>query len=503
MGMFQINAHMSWFDFGIIGAYMVGMLGVGYYVSRKIPSFDEYMIAGRTMTTPILVCTLVSTYYGLDVLFGTSELAFNAGVVAFFGYSNLSLGVYLFAALFLVKRLRTREFRSLPEILERQYGRGAGVLGALASFVYSIPALALFGLGRLSEVILGFDSQIGALIIGGVALAYTLMGGLWAVAITDTIQFVLMCVTLALAIPLVMYQVGGFDAVAAVAPQGYFAPFGSIPIWLVIAYAATGISILVDPGFYQRVFAARDYRQARNALLIGILIWGAYDWLVTAGGMLAAVAAQNGMISPLVHQNDALLTVVVLALPVGLTGIFLAGVLATSMSTIDSYTLVAGGNLVYDFYRPVFKPHASDRELVRLTKLCIVVSWLMGYILAFSFDRLMSLWVFTASFLMSTVMVPILMALYSKRRKTPLAGVLSCSFGLVGVIAFYLLLYRFGVENATYGTYILDFSIGDVPVSLWQEYSVFFTLPLSFLGYVIGNRFGRASSRAQPTESGR
>jgi SSS family solute:Na+ symporter len=502
MGTFEINAHMSWFDFGIIGAYMVGMLGVGYYVSRKIPSFDEYMIAGRTMTTPVLVCTLVSTYYGLDVLFGTSELAFNAGVVAFFGYSQLSLVVYFFAALFLTKRLRTREFRSLPEIMEREYGRGAGVLGALASFVYSIPALALFGLGRLSEVILGFDSQIGALIIGGVALAYTLGGGLWAVAITDTIQFVLMCVTLALAIPLVMVQVGGFDAVAAVAPEGYFAPFGSIPIWLVIAYAATGISILVDPGFYQRVFAARDYPQARNALLIGILIWCAYDWLVTAGGMLAALAAQSGVISPIVHQNDALLTMVVLALPVGLTGIFLAGVLAASMSTIDSYTLVAGGNLVYDFYRPVFKPHASDRELVRLTKLCIVVSWLMGYILAFTFDRLMSLWVFTASFLMAVVMVPILMALYSKRPKTPLAGVLSGGFGLVGVVAFYLLLFHFGVENKTYDTYILDFNVGAVRVSLWQEYSVFFTIPLSLLGYVIGNRFGRASSGAQPRESG-
>ncbi len=501
MGTFQFNAHMSWFDFGIIGAYMLGMLAVGYLVSRKIPSFDEYMIAGRTMTTPILVCTLVSTYYGLDVLFGTSELAFNAGVVAFFGYSQLSLGAYLFAALFLAKRLRTREFKSLPEVMERAYGRGAGVLGALASFVYSIPALALFGLGRLSEVILGFDSQIGALIIGGVALAYTLMGGLWAVAITDTIQFVLMCVTLALAIPLVMHQVGGFDAIAAVAPEGYFAPFGSIPIWLVIAYAATGISILVDPGFYQRVFAARDWRQARNALLIGLVIWGAYDWLVTAGGMLAALAAHNGVIAPIVHQNDALLAVVTIALPVGLTGIFLAGVLATSMSTIDSYTLVAGGNLVYDFYRPVFKPDASDRELVRLTKLCIVVSWLMGYVLAFTFERLMSLWVFTASFLMSIVVVPILMALYSDRPKTPLAGLLSASFGLVGVIAFYLLLYGFGVENKTYDTYVLDLSIGGVSVSLWQEYAAFFTIPLSFLGYLIGNRFGRASSRALPTES--
>jgi len=78
---------ISWIDFSIIGAYMLMMLGVGYYVFRRSPSLEEYLVAGRSMTTPILVCTLASTYYGLDVLFGTSELAFNEGIAAYFSYA--------------------------------------------------------------------------------------------------------------------------------------------------------------------------------------------------------------------------------------------------------------------------------------------------------------------------------------------------------------------------------------------------------------------------------
>ena len=89
---------ISSIDLAIVGTYVLAMLGVGYYVFKRAPNLEEYLVAGRSMTTPILVCTLASTYYGLDVLFGTSEIGFNDGVVAFFGYSELSLGFYVFAA---------------------------------------------------------------------------------------------------------------------------------------------------------------------------------------------------------------------------------------------------------------------------------------------------------------------------------------------------------------------------------------------------------------------
>lgn len=485
------NTVLSALDLGIVVAYMAGVLGIGFYVYRKAPNFEEYMVAGRSMTTPILVCTLASTYYGLDVLFGTSELAYNEGLVAFFGYTVLSLGLYFFAAFALPKKLHREKFTSLPEILERNYGQTTGVIGACASFFYSIPAIQLFALGRICEVVFGVEAWIGALVLGLIALAYTLLGGLWAVAITDTVQFVLMMITLAIGIPLLMVHVGGFDRVAAIAPEDYFAPLGGMPILLMFAYVATNITVLVDPGFYQRVFGAKSGRQARNAMLIAIVIWFAYDWLVTAGGMLAAAAVASGALPADLHSNDALMAAMSLALPAGLLGIFVAGVLATAMSTIDSYTLVAGANLAYDIYRPLKNPDASDRELIRHTRAGIVVASVAAFAMAFLFDRVMALWVFTATGLSSMVLVPILMALFWEGKKVPLAGVLSSLFGLVSMIVYYAVVGLLGVENEIYGTYIWTVSIGGTTFDLWQEYALFFTLPASALGFVMGSVLGR------------
>ena len=481
---------ISSIDLAIVGAYVLAMLGVGYYVFKKAPSLEEYLVAGRSMTTPILVCTLASTYYGLDVLFGTSEIGFNDGVVAFFGYSELSLGFYVFAAYGLSRKLKQAKFTSLPEILQRGYGPSASYLGAISSILYSLPALSLFALGRLSEVMFGIEAQVGALILGSIALIYTLWGGLWAVAITDTIQFVFMCITLAVAVPLLMAEIGGFEMVAATVPETHFNIFGGIPFWLMMAYMATGISILVDPAFYQRIFAAKNFRQVRNAMLIALVVWGAYDWLVTAAGMLARSGVELGALPADLHSNDALLTAVVMALPIGLVGLFLAGVLATAMSTIDSYCLVAGANFSYDLYRPLMKPGATDQQLVRATKIGIGFSWVLGYALAFMFDRLMALWVFNASLMTSTVLVPVFMCLFWKGRRTAAAGVCSFLFGMISVIGYYFGISYLGVYDETWGTYIWTMEWGGLSYELWQEYSLFFSLPMSMLGFVIGNFFG-------------
>jgi SSS family solute:Na+ symporter len=225
-------------------------------------------------------------------------------------------------------------------------------------------------------------------------------------------------------------------------------------------------------------------------MLISVAIWMAYDWLVTAGGMLARAGVAAGVIPADIHSNDALLMAVTMALPVGLTGIFLAGVLATAMSTVDSYTLVSGSNFAFDLYRPLRKPTASDSELVRLTKYGIVFSWVLGFGMAFLFERLMALWVFMATLLTSTVLVPIFVALYWKGRKTPAAGLSSCLVGLASVIGYYVVIQQLGAANDTYGTYIWTFSIGGSSVSLWQEYALFFSLPMSFVGFLVGNLFG-------------
>ena len=111
----------------------------------------------------------------------------------------------------------------------------------------------------------------------------------------------------------------------------------------------------------------------------------------------------------------------VTALPAGILGIFLAGVLSTEMSTLDSYCLVAGGNVAYDIYLPMAKKEISDTQLISTTRYGIVLSWVLGFAMALAFEQMLGLWVFMASILISSVTVPIIFGLYIKNFRKPMA----------------------------------------------------------------------------------
>ena len=487
---------LSSVDIAIIVGYIGAVIVLGVWLSRRHKNFDDYFLAGRVLTAPILVCTLVSTYYGIDVLLGDSELAYEEGIVGFFGYSMPIYLFYLMAALLLAKRLKNQGFTSLPEILMKYYGPKAQMLGAIASFLYSLPALSLFGFGLVAHVVLGWEPMVGAAILGGAALVYTILGGLWAVAITDAIQFFMMCITLAVAVPLALGKVGGYEWLEANLDPGYFQFFGDLPIWLVLIYVMTGLSVLVEPAFYQRIFSAKSAKSVRNAMLFGIILWGSYDWAVTAIAMAAKGAALQGILPMDVHPNEALLRIAVLSLPTGLVGLFIVGVLAAEMSTVDSYCLVAGSNLSYDIYKPRAKKNVTDEQLIKMTRIGVVISWVLGYIVAFYFDRMLALWVFLSTLLTSTVLVPILLGIFCSEWRKPLAGLMSAVTGLVSAILFYGIVEWFGTFSEENGTTILTIiTESGIRYDIWQEYAMLFTLPLSLTGFFVGLFLDRGSEK--------
>tara|TARA_B110000438_G_scaffold229243_1_gene223957 strand:- start:739 stop:2193 length:1455 start_codon:yes stop_codon:yes gene_type:complete len=473
---------ISYIDYIIIAVYMIGMVGVGFWFSMRHGDFEDFFLAGRSLTTPLLITTLISTYYGLDVLFGDSQLAFTDGVVAWFGYARPTYAFFLIAAFLLAQRLRKENFLSLPDILDKYYGKETRYIGATASFIYSLPSLSLYAFGMLGEVIMGWPPMIGMVVIGGIGLVYTLTGGFWAVALTDSIQFLVMCLVIALAVPFAFNLVGGFNQMIEILPEYYFETMGDLSIWLIIIYASTGLTILVEPTFYQRIFAAKSYKNVRNALIAGIFIWGSYDWIVTMLAMAAKVGVLQGTITVDVDSNAALLTIMVAALPVGALGLFLAGVIATEMSTLDSYCLVAGGNISYDIYKPVFKPNASDAELIKTTRIGIGISWVLGFLMAISFEQMLGLWVLLASVLISSVMTPILLGLYYPSLRKRLAGILSSSFGLSSTLILNIYIMINGVFDPIEETYI--YHVGNWEIL--QEYIMYFTVPFSFFGFFLG-----------------
>ena len=476
---------MAALDIGIVALYVVGIIGLGWAVSRRVTTFRDYFVAGGRMTAPLLICTLVSTYYGLDVLLGSSEVAYQEGIVAWFAYARPYYIVILIAAFTIARRLRNYDFLSVPDIGAHFYGPGTQRILAVASFLYSLPILGFMGLGIVLDVTLGVPFLWGVLLGGTVAVVYTILGGLLADALTDTVQFTLMCVMLGIATIIAVDGAGGVDVLRERLAPEFFKPTGTYPIWVLVVFAGAALSALVEPAFYQRIFAAVNYRAIVIALLVGVGLWAAFDWAVSVIGMLARAEGIE------TEPRYALLTMTLASLPVGAKGVFVASVLATSMSTVDSYLLIAGGNLAYDLARPAIRRPMGDRELLTLTRWMIAASAVATIILALFFQTVVSAWIFMSTTLVATGLVPILGGLYLGRFATPAAGLAASATGLAVAIGYYALVHTLGSCDPEWSTQIWRVRVGLVDLELWQEYALLFALPASASAFILGSIFGR------------
>jgi SSS family solute:Na+ symporter len=470
---------------------VAGILALGWAVSRRVTGFRDWFVAGGRMTTPLLVATLVSTYYGLDVLFGGAEVGYTEGVVGWFYYLRPYYLAIVLAAVLVAPRLKRHDFLTLPDIAAHYYGRGTQVVIAAASFLYSLPLLAIMGIGVLLDVVLGIPFVWGVILGAAVSVAYTVMGGLVADALTDTVQFTLMCVTLAVAAILTLDVQGGLVAMERVLPPSYFEPTGSYPPWVLVVFGLSALSVLVEPAFYQRVFAAVSYRAVLAALLIGLVLWAAFDWVVTILGMAAAAGGIE------TDPRYALLTLVVDVLPAGLTGLFIAGVVATAMSTIDSYLLIAGGNLAYDLLRPLSRRELDDATILRLTRWMVLVAAGLSVLAALFFQSMVSAWIAMATALVGAALVPTLAALYLPARPRRQAGLWSSMAGLVTAIAVFAAVSLLGAPSEEWGTTIWTVQVGSVSLDVWQEYALLFALPASLAGFAAGELYARANERTR------
>jgi len=198
--------------------------------------------------------------------------------------------------------------------------------------------------------------------------------------------------------------------------------------------------------------------------------------------MSAKTAVIKGLLPADVAPDAALLTVVVAALPAGVVGLFIAGVLSTEMSTLDSYCLVAGGNVSYDIYKPVIKPDATDVDLIKTTRYGILLSWVLGFGMAVMFEQMLGLWVFLASILISSTLAPILLGLFIKNFRKPLAGFISASSGLISTIILNIYIMTMGTFDVAEETYIVQW----FGIEFLQEFVMYITVPISIAGFFMG-----------------
>ena len=179
---------MHWLDLSILILYVGLLIGFGFYRSRKSGKDpEEYILAGRKLSLPGFVITLVATWYGGILGIGENTYTFGIQTWFIFGFPY-----YVFASLFaffIAGRINQLKMISLPDQFHERYGKNAGIISALYILVLASPAPYILSIGILLQFTTGLSFGLSLIIATGLSLSYIWVGGFKAVVRTDIFQF--------------------------------------------------------------------------------------------------------------------------------------------------------------------------------------------------------------------------------------------------------------------------------------------------------------------------
>lgn len=424
-------------DLAIPALYAVGTLVLGIVRKRgKSRDADEFLLMGRRLTLPAFTASLVTTWYG--GILGVSEYSWRYGLSNWFVFG---LPYYLYAlifAIFLAHRARRTRLYSIPDQLEKSYGTGAARLGALVVFIMTMPAAYLVMLGTLGRWVTGwsYPAALGAGILFSTLYVYT--GGLRSVIRTDILQFLVMYGGFAIMVITLNARYGGLEFLQAHAPTELFTPTGGQTFAAVFVWYFIASTTLIEPAFYERVYASSSRRTATRGILIAICFWALFDFMTTTTGLYA-----RALLPDIADPTVAFPELARHVLPLGFFGLFLAALLATVMSTVDSYSFLAAGA----FGRELLwksRPDRQPSEIPRYMRIGLVVSSGCAFLLALTTESIVTLWHALGSVGAPVLLLPMLTS-FSTRHRFPrswtlpsmiLAGTVSLAWILAPKIGF-------------------------------------------------------------------
>lgn len=395
-------------DWGLVLIYFAFLAAVWVQRLGAPSSALEYLVAGRRVTLPAFVATLVATWYG--GILGVGEYSWRYGLSNWLVFGvPYYIGALLFAWIF-ARRAREAALYTIPDLLHRHYGRGPALIGALTVFVTSAPAAYVLMLGTLFAIMFGLPlvpCVVGAAVL---SLFYVDRGGLRTVVFTDQVQFVLMYAGFAVMLAFLVARHGGADFLARELPATHLTWHGGNPPQAILVWYFIALSTLVDPGFWQRAYAARDPEVARNGVIISVGCWMVFDFLTTTTGLYARVLLP-GLADP-VYAFPELARI---TLPPVALGLFYLGMVATVMSTVDSYGFIAAGTLGRDVIWRLRRETGGER-LPFYTRIGLAVTAVFATLLALANRSVIGLWHDIGSITTPALLLPVGTALLGRGR---------------------------------------------------------------------------------------
>ena len=429
-------SHLGFVDFFIIGCYLAAVLAVGVWAGRRIGTFEEYAVAGRSYSSFVVFATLSASFIGGGFTMGNAEKVFTFGIaniVALWGFSLKEI---------LVSKVIAPRIGAFPDaispgdVMERDYGRAGKVITGIFAVLLCAGILGaqIGAMGYMFQLFLGFPVWMGVLIGMGIILVYDTIGGMRAIVATDILQFLLLALGLPICLYLGIRTVGGIDAIEKAVPADHFQLFGSVtPVGFLSLFLTFLLGETLVPPYVRRLFISRDTtRIERGTFWSGIF---SIPFFAISGGIGLVALTMNSGLNP----NLSLPYVIQTALPVGIRGFMIAGVLAILMSSADSFLNSASISFVNDIVNPLRREPLGDSTGLVWARLATLMTGACAILFALTIPSILDILFYAYNFWAPIILVPLTAALLG-RGAPKSAFVVGAASGIAGVIVWNRLL---------------------------------------------------------------
>lgn len=454
---------LSTFDNVIVVICSIFIVLVGVYFSKAVKDMESFYLGNRSLPWSLTVGALVATWYGGVGTVGTVEYAAMYGLSIWVIWCVTAHAGRMPLALWVGPKIHIRTDITVPDLLEGVYGKGVAVIGAILMLVYCTQIGQITAVGFIGKAAWGVSNVTAGIVCIIFVIVIAVLGGLMGVAVTDMLMFFCMCFGLTMVLPGQWTNIGGWAGLqhALGKTPELLDPLGGLTPMKALMLCVLAFGVYADPTFYQRFSAADSPKSGRRAMLSCFVLWICFDIVLTLTGLI--VKAKYPDIAP----GEGYIKLVLGTLPAGVRALFIIGLAGSIISALDGYYLSGGATFANDIYGRI-KGNVTQKQLVLLTRIGIVIQSLVGLSIAFRFPTAQDAFIFISSVWMAAGFVPIVGALIWKGKKTAMGGYLGL---IVGAVAF---------------AYFKVF-----PIKAFEIEPLVIALPLSFIAWVIGNQVGK------------
>ncbi|MFH1701589.1 MAG: sodium:solute symporter family protein [Candidatus Zixiibacteriota bacterium] len=411
--------------FWVIIGYLIILVAVGAYRSKYVKSQDDFMVAGRKLSSKVLIGTLLATWIGSGSIIAGAGLAYDTGMPAL--WFNAGVWVALIVLYFIAGRVRAFAQYTVPDILEARYNKWARVLGTIVTIIAytAIVSYQFRAGGMVLNLVTGISIDQGIIITALFVIGYTVLAGMISVAYTDVVNGIIMVVGFFVALPFFLDNAGGWSGVMARLPETHFQPLGKLTLIEALGYSLpTMLLLLGESGMYQRFFSARNEKTAKRAV-IGWIIG-----TIIVETLIVVLAVIGSSVFTDIESEMVILHSVRFGLPLIIGCLCLAAIVAVIVSTADSFLLVPATNVMRDIYQRFINPEVSQKQMVLYLRIVVVLLGIIAFVQVRFFTKIleMALYAYT---MYGVGITPALLGAFFWKRATAAGGVSSIASGML------------------------------------------------------------------------